>query len=39
MPKFDAAKVTQLQLLKLINWVKFLAQKFKINHIRFDSTR
>jgi hypothetical protein len=39
MPKFDAAKVTQLQLLKLINWVKFLAEKFEINQIRFDSTR
>jgi hypothetical protein len=38
MPKFDPAKVTQLQLLKLINWVKFLPPKFKIKQIRFGST-
>jgi hypothetical protein len=33
MPKFDAAKVTQLQLLKLINWVRFLAQNSKLTRL------
>lgn len=33
MPKFEAAKVTQLQLLKLINWVRFLAQNSKLTRL------